>query len=132
MAQMQFDTACDDCTSLLQNAATILSESASVSESSSRQTEGTPYDKQYQARLLAKVASSECYMCALFQRHIPRLSESLELGEELQIIVQRALFDPLAANIRLVELSGKDERRIIGHYPGVLRVQEGKMRRIPV
>lgn len=127
MAQAQLHTTCDDCISLLQHATTIISESACLSESSSDQAKWTTYDKQYQTRLLANVASSECYMCALLHEHIPQLSKSHEFGEEFQMIVGRTRYDPLAVRILLVALRGGGNKRqtTIG-YAGGLRVHEGK------
>lgn len=127
MAQAQLHTTCDDCISLLQHAATIISESACLSESSSDQTKWTTYDKQYQTRLLANVASSECYMCAHLHEQIPQLSKSYEFVEEFQMTVGRAQYDPLASHIWLVARRGAgNKRQTITGYPGGLRVHEGK------
>lgn len=121
---MQLHTECDDCISLLQHATTIISQSASRPESSSSQFIWVlSYDKQYQTRLLANAASSKCYMCALLHRHIPRLSESHAFGKELGIVVKIARYDPLAANIVLMNKDGAS-------YASLLRVHEGEMWRI--
>lgn len=126
MAQMQLPTECDDCISLLQHAATIISQSASLSESSSSQKQWVIlYDEQFRTRLLANVASSKCYMCALLHRNIPQLSKSHDVGEELQIFVARPQKDPLAAEIGLARFQEGKKRQVA--FPGRLRVHEGTM-----
>lgn len=122
MTQMQLHTECDDCISLLKHAATIISQSETEWE--------TSFDKQYQTRLLANVASSECYMCALLHEHFPRLSESHGFGEELYIVVNKERYDPLAAYIGLFSYYDESKPEIKARYPESLRVHEGRMWRI--
>lgn len=128
MAQMQLHTECDDCISLLQHAATIISQFASLSESSSSQKEWMIlYDKQYQKRLLANVASSKCYMCVLLHEHIPRLSEYHCIGEKWHILVTRAQYDHLAANINYVSIYERNKHETFTSCPGSLQVYEGRI-----
>ena len=124
--QMQLHTTCDDCISLVQDAATILSSSRKADLLGTGQPPrpgGALYDKQYQSRLLTNVASSKCHMCALLHAHTPRFCEPVRPDEELLIVVSRARYNPLAVSIGLIGFEQATGQQM--HYAGSLRVQEG-------
>lgn len=126
--QTQLHTTCDDCISLVQYAATILSSSRKadvLGTGPPPRLGGAVFDQRYQSRLLTNVASLKCHMCALLRAHISQFSEPFESGEELQIVVSRARYDPLAVSIGLVGFEQATGHQI--HYAGSLRVQEGEI-----
>ena len=119
MAQPQTNTTCDDCISILQDAASLLS-SESLKESSP-----ALFDAERQARLVSNVSSSKCHMCALLSAEIPRLLQSFSSGESLYLQVFRAEQDPHAATLGLMGFERGAEYPEVG-YPGTLHIQHGE------
>lgn len=117
MTEQQLHTTCEDCTSLVQHAAAMI-------QSSDQYTVKTPYDSQYQSRLLANVTSSKCHMCTILHANIPQLILPFEPGERKEFWTQKLANDPLAAAIELCGLP--DETRMFRGWPGRLGVQQGE------
>jgi hypothetical protein len=119
LAQPQIHTTCDDCISILQDAASLIS-SKSLEASSV-----TLFLTKHQSRLAANVSSSKCYMCTLLYAQIPRLLEPFNSGEALALAISRARHEPHAATVGLLGFEREAVDRQT-HYQGSLRIQHGE------
>lgn len=113
------DAACDDCVSILQDAASLLS-SGSVEAPLS-----TLFNAEYQTRLTANVCYSKCHMCCLLYAQIPALREPYSSTEVLAIVIWRARDDYRATTVGLIGFE-RDAVDCQAHYPGSIRIQHGE------